>query len=73
MTKKDLLKKLESFPDNAEIELIDIEGNGWKISRFSKSGIDPVLVIDREDEYENYDDEEDYEEEDDEDDTEDEY
>ena len=52
MTKKELIKKLESFKDDSEITLIDTEGNGFAINRFSKMGVDPILIIEPEEETE---------------------
>jgi len=59
MTKKDLIKKLEPFKDESEIQLIDAEGNGFEIKRFVKSGIDPMIVIEEEDDGDGYEDEDD--------------
>jgi len=65
MIKKELIKKLADVRDDAEIQLIDAEGNGYNIVSKVKNGIDPMLEIEQEDESTDFDEEDYFDDEDD--------
>ena len=65
MTKKELLKKLSTYRDDAEIIVIDSNSNEMELIKVASSGLDAMLIVENVDEdYDDYEDEDDYDDED---------